>query len=63
MNITIAELACAVGKSENYVRQHVHRKHLTARKDGRNVSVAPNEALRWARASAGCPLMRRRAPR
>ncbi len=49
MNITIAELARAVGKSENYVRQHVHRKHLTARKDGRNVSVALDEAVRWAR--------------
>ena len=49
MNLTIAELARAVGKSETYVRQHVHRKHLTTRRDGRNVSVALSEALRWAR--------------
>ena len=49
MNLTIAELARAVGKSETYVRQHVHRKHLTTRRDGRNVSVALPEAVRWAR--------------
>ena len=49
MNLTIAELARAVGKSETYVRQHVHRKHLTTQRDGRNVSVALDEAARWAR--------------
>ena len=48
-NLTISELARAVGKSETYVRQHVHRKHLTARKEGRNVSVPLDEAARWAR--------------
>ena len=48
MSITIAELARAVNKSENFVRQHIHRKHLTARKDGRNVSVSLDEAVRWA---------------
>ena len=35
MDLTIAELARAVGKSEPYVRQHVHRRHLTARREGR----------------------------
>lgn len=49
MNLTIAELARAVDKSETYIRQHIHRKHLTVRKDGRNVSVALDEAMRWAR--------------
>ena len=49
MNLTIAELARAVGKNETYVRQHVHRKHLTARRQGRNVFVALDEAARWAR--------------
>ncbi len=49
MNLSITELACAVDKSETYVRQHIHRKHLTVRKDGRNVSVAIDEAVRWAR--------------
>ena len=48
MNLTIAELARAVGKGETYVRQHVHRKHLTTRKDGRNVFVTLDEAARWA---------------
>ena len=47
--LTIPELARAVGKSENYVRQHIFRKHLTVQKDGRNISVAHDEALRWAR--------------
>ena len=49
MPLTIPELARAVGKSENYVRQHVFRKHLTVQKDGRNISVTHDEALRWAR--------------
>ena len=48
MYITIAELARAVDKSETYIRQHIHRKHLAVRKDGRNVSVALDEAMRWA---------------
>ena len=49
MSLTISELAHAVGKSENYVRQHVFRKHLAVQKDGRNVSVTRDEALRWSR--------------
>ena len=48
MHLTIQELARAVGKSENYVRQHVNRKHLTVQRDGRRVSVASDEAARWA---------------
>ena len=49
MQLTIAELARAVDKSETYVRQHIHRRHLSARKRGRNVSVTLEEAVRWAR--------------
>lgn len=49
MHLTIQELARAVGKSENYVRQHVNRKHLTVQRTGRKVSVASDEAVRWAR--------------
>ncbi|MYD60684.1 MAG: hypothetical protein F4079_04580 [Candidatus Dadabacteria bacterium] len=49
MNLTIAELAQAVDKSETYVRQHIHREHLTVQRNGRNVSVALDEAVRWAR--------------
>ena len=49
MDLTIAELARAVGKNETYVRQHIHRKHLTTRRDGRNVFVTFDEAARWAR--------------
>ena len=48
MHLTIQQLACAVGKSENYVRQHVNRKHLAVHRDGRRVSVAHDEAARWA---------------
>ena len=49
MDLTIAELARAVGKNESYVRQHIHRKHLTVQRGGRNVFVALDEAARWAR--------------
>ena len=49
MNLTIAELAVAVDRSETYVRQHLHRKHLAAIKEGPRVYVDPNEAQRWAR--------------
>lgn len=48
MELTIAELAQAVDKSETYVRQHIHREHLTVQRNGRNVSVALDEAVRWA---------------
>lgn len=49
MRLTVAELARRVGRSEIYVRQHIHRKHLKAQKDGRSVYVPVGEALRWAR--------------
>ena len=49
MNLTIAELARAVNQSETYVRQHIHRKHLHTKREGRSVSVEPDEAARWAR--------------
>ena len=49
MELTIGQLAQAVGRSETYVRQHVYRKHLAVRKEGRNVSVTFEEAVRWAR--------------
>ena len=48
MHLTVSELAHAVGKSENYVRQHINRKHLTVQRDGRNVFVEHDEAARWA---------------
>ena len=34
MRLTVADLALAIGKDENYVRQHIRRKNLTAEKDG-----------------------------
>ena len=49
MSLTIADLALAIGKDENYVRQHIRRKNLTARKDGRRVFVEEEEAVRWAK--------------
>ena len=39
-----------MNKSETYVRQHVSRKHLAVRKEGRSVLVSLDEAARWARA-------------
>ena len=61
MPLTIPELARAVGKSENYVRQHIFRKHLAVQKDGRNLSVTHDEALRW-RVSVNCPSSRPQMP-
>ena len=55
MRLTIAELALAAGKSQNYVRQHVNRKHLTVQREGRKVFVDLDEAARWAR-DRGLPL-------
>ena len=48
MDLTIAQLAVAVDQSENYVRQHINRQHLKVRREGRNVFVDVEEALRWA---------------
>ena len=48
MNLTVSELALAVGKQENYVRQHIHRRHLSVRRQGRSVRVPLDEAVKWA---------------
>ena len=48
MDLTVAQVAHAVGKSETYVRQHVHRKHLNARREGRSVYLDHEEVARWA---------------
>ena len=49
MGLTVAELALTIGKDENYVRQHIRRKNLAARKNGRRVFVEEAEAARWAK--------------
>ena len=49
MEFTIADLALAVGKDENYVRQHIRRKNLVARREGRRVLVEESEVARWAK--------------
>ena len=49
MTFTIADLSLAVGKDENYVRQHIRRKNLVARREGRRVLVEESEAARWAK--------------
>ncbi len=48
MHLTIAELAVAVDRTETYIRQHIHRKHLAVVKEGSRVFVNVNEAHRWA---------------
>ena len=50
MTLTVPELARAVGKNDNYVRQHIHRQHLRVRRKGRFVTVELDEAARWAAA-------------
>ncbi len=47
--LSVSELADAVGRSENFVRQHIHRGHLAAQKDRRHTYVTTEEALRWCR--------------
>lgn len=49
MEFTIADLALAVGKDQNYVRQHIRRQHLVTRREGRRVLVEESEAARWAK--------------
>ena len=56
MNLTVAQVADAVGRNEVYVRQHVHRGHLAVRREGRSVYVDLDEAARWAR-ERGLPLV------
>ena len=48
VTLSVPELALAVGKGAGFIRQHIHRKHLTAHKHGRNVTVELDEAIRWA---------------
>ena len=55
MSFTVSDLALAIGKDENYVRQHIRRKNLAAQKDGRRVFVEEAEAVRWAK-ERGLPL-------
>ena len=55
MRLTVADLALAIGKDENYVRQHIRRKNLTAEKDGGRVFVEEAEAVRWAK-ERGLPI-------
>ena len=55
MRLTVADLALAIGKDENYVRQHIRRKNLAAEKDGRRVFVEEAEAVRWAK-ERGLPI-------
>ena len=49
MELTIVDLALAVGKDQNYVRQHIRRKNLVVRREGRRVLVEESEAARWAK--------------
>ena len=49
MSLTVADLALAIGKDENYVRQHIRRQNLQARKDGRRVIVEEADAATWAK--------------
>ena len=55
MSFTVSDLALAIGKDENYVRQHMRRNNLAARRDGRRVFIEEAEAVRWAK-ERGFPL-------
>ena len=49
MEITVMQLAKAVGKQESYVRQHIQRGHLHHVKNGRNVVITTDSAKLWAK--------------
>lgn len=46
--LSVSEVAQAIGRPENYVRQHIHRKHLTVQKEGRKVYILVSDAVAWA---------------
>lgn len=48
MHLTVAQVADAVKKDQGYVRQHVHRRHLAARRRGGNVFIDLEDAQQWA---------------
>jgi excisionase family DNA binding protein len=48
--MTVFEVAFTVGKTTGYVRQHIHRGHLEASRDGRGrVVIEFEEVRRWAK--------------
>ena len=49
MDITVSDLALATNKSEAYIRRRIRQKDLVARREGRRLYVARDEAARWAR--------------
>ena len=48
-DFTIQQLAEAVGKTENFIRQHIFRGHLKFKKEGHRTYVTYTEARRWCR--------------
>ena len=49
MDLTVADLALATNRSETYIRRRISQSDLVARREGRRLYVAQNEAARWAR--------------
>ncbi len=49
MEFTVADLALATNKSESYIRRRISQSDLVARREGRRLYVAQDEAARWAR--------------
>lgn len=49
MDLTVSDLAVAVGRSEAYIRRRIRQNDLGARREGRRLFVGQHEAARWAR--------------
>ena len=47
--LSVSQVARGAGQSELLVRQHIHRGHLIATKDGNRTVIALDEALKWSR--------------
>lgn len=62
MDLTVSELAVAVGKSEEYIRRRIRQNDLAARREGRRLFVTQHEATRWARKNGLSIVLRLRPP-
>ena len=48
MDLTVADLALATNRSASYIRHKIRQNDLVARREGRRLFIAQDEAARWA---------------
>ena len=62
MDLTVSDLAVAVGRNEEYIRRRIRQNDLSARKEGRRLFITQHEAARWARENGLSFILRIPAP-